>query len=433
MKKINVGMLGIGNIGTGTYRALEQNKETVESRTGLSIEIVKILNRHPEKDRGIDIPKEKYTADVSEILDDPSIDIIVELIGGIEPATEYMLRAMKNGKHVVTANKAAIAANGEELSRTAMENHVLFRFEASVAGGIPIINSITQALTVNQFDEVTGILNGTTNYILTAMTEFGRDYKDVLKDAQAKGFAEADPTADVEGLDAGNKLSILTSLVFGMKVLPEEIPTNGISSITKEDIGFAKDFGYKIKLLGSAKQDGKEIACSVEPALVPNDHPLASVENEFNAVFLTGNAVDKLMFYGRGAGPLPTGSAVMGDVIEVSRSIAKGAAFDEVPLLRYDADLTFIGEGTSSYYIRLDASDIPGVLSAVADSFAEQGISIKTVLQRANSDSSQDAVPLIFIVHKTDRNMLNLALESIKKISAVREIKNVLRVLDEEA
>lgn len=426
-------MLGIGNIGTGTYRALEQNKETVESRTGLSIEIVKILNRHPEKDRGIEIPKEKYTANVSEILDDPSIDIVVELIGGIEPATEYMLRAMKNGKHVVTANKAAIAANGEELSRTAMENHVLFRFEASVAGGIPIINSITQALTVNQFDEVTGILNGTTNYILTAMTEFGRDYKDVLKDAQAKGFAEADPTADVEGLDAGNKLSILTSLVFGMKVLPEEIPTNGISSITKEDIGFAKDFGYKIKLLGSAKQEGKEISCSVEPALVPNEHPLASVENEFNAVFLTGNAVDKLMFYGRGAGPLPTGSAVMGDVIEVSKSIAKGAAFDEVPLLRYDADLTFIGEGTSSYYIRLDASDIPGVLSAVADSFAEQGISIKTVLQRGNSDNSQDAVPLIFIVHKTDRNMLNLALESIKKISAVREIKNVLRVLDEEA
>ena len=318
-KIIKVGMLGIGNIGKGTYQALEMNHQKIAETTGLDIEIVKILNRNPAKDRGIDIPKEKYTTDVNEILSDPDIDIVVELIGGIEPATTYMAQALSNGKSVVTANKAAIAANGPKLAALAQENHVLLRFEAAVAGGIPILTSVTTALLSNEFNEVHGILNGTTNYILTQMSEYGKDYSEVLKDAQAKGFAEADPTADVEGIDAANKLSILISLIFGTSAAPDVIPTQGITAVSSEDIAFASEAGYRIKLLASAQKSGGKVYGNVEPALVPVSHPLASVNNEFNAVFINGNAVDDLMFYGRGAGKLPTASAVLGDVIEAAK------------------------------------------------------------------------------------------------------------------
>ena len=313
-RKIRVGMLGIGNVGRGTYQALEMNHDLIEEKTGLDIEIVKILNRNPDKDRGVDVPKEKYTADVDEILKDPDIDVVAELIGGIEPATTYMAEALSSGKHVVTANKAAIAANGPKLAALAQENNVLLRFEAAVAGGIPILTSLTTALLSNEFSEVHGILNGTTNYILTQMSMYGKSYEEVLKDAQDKGFAEADPTADVEGLDAANKLSILISLIFGVSAAPDVIPTRGITSVSNVDIAFAEEAGYKIKLLGSAHRDGKKVYGNVEPVLLPASHPLASVNNEFNAVFVNGNAVDELMFYGRGAGPLPTGSAVLGEI-----------------------------------------------------------------------------------------------------------------------
>ena len=279
-KIIKVGMLGIGNIGKGTYQALEMNHQKIAETTGLDIEIVKILNRNPAKDRGIDIPKEKYTTDVNEILSDPDIDIVVELIGGIEPATTYMAQALSNGKSVVTANKAAIAANGPKLAALAQENHVLLRFEAAVAGGIPILTSVTTALLSNEFNEVHGILNGTTNYILTQMSEYGKDYSEVLKDAQAKGFAEADPTADVEGIDAANKLSILISLIFGTSAAPDVIPTQGITAVSSEDIAFASEAGYRIKLLASAQKSGGKVYGNVEPALVPVSHPLASVNNE---------------------------------------------------------------------------------------------------------------------------------------------------------
>ena len=319
MKKIiKVGMLGIGNVGRGTYQALEMNKAKIAETTGLDIEIVRILNRHPEKDRGIDIPKEKYTPDVADILDDPDIDIVVELIGGIEPATEYMARALSNGKSVVTANKAAIAANGKMLAALAQENHVLLRFEAAVAGGIPILTSLTTALLSNRFTGVHGILNGTTNYILTQMSEYGKDYAEVLKDAQDKGFAEADPTADVEGIDVANKLSILMALAFDHHIHPKDIPTTGITKITEEELKEADAEGKVIKLIASATNRGSRLDYSVKPMRLPKDHPLAGVKNEFNAVFLKGNAVDDLMFYGKGAGPLPTGSAVAGDIVQIA-------------------------------------------------------------------------------------------------------------------
>ena len=429
MNKVKIGMLGIGNIAKGTYRTLELSRKKIEDSTEVSFEIVKILNRRPDEDRGIDIPKEKYVTDVNEILDDPEIDIVVELIGGIEPATEYMAAALSRGKHVVTANKAAIAANGEMLQRIAQENHAKLRFEASVGGGIPIINAITTALLSNEFTEILGILNGTTNYIMTQMTEYGKDYADVLKEAQEKGFAEADPTADVEGIDVANKLSILISLIFGLYIAPEDIPTHGITGITSEDIATANEFGYKIKLLASAKMvDKGKISCNVLPCFVPAGHPLAVVSNEFNAIYVTGNAVDNLMFYGKGAGPLPTGSAVMGDIIGIGKSMGKDAAYDINPLLRYDADLDFIGEGENQYYIRVTAIDQPGVLGAVASTLGKYEVGIESMVQRAGQNGGKDSVPLIFIVYKTDRKVLDKALNELIENNYVESIDNVLRV-----
>ena len=356
MKKlIKAGMLGIGNVGRGTYQTLEMNRQKICETTGIDIEIVRILNRSPEKDRGIYIPPEKYTQDVDDILNDPEIDIVIELIGGIEPATEYMARALSNGKSVVTANKAALAANGSKLAKIAQENNALLRFEAAVAGGIPILTSLTTALLSNRFTEVHGILNGTTNYILTQMSEHGTPYEEVLKDAQAKGFAEADPTADVEGFDAANKLSILMSLVFGIGAGPDVIPTVGITSVGLEDIEYASENGYRIKLLASAKEIDGKVYGNVEPALVPDSHPLASVSNEFNAVFVSGNAVDNLMFYGRGAGKFPTASAVVSDMLDCALNIG-----ENIPIRWSDEkmELSDPALNASRFFVRIHKKDL---------------------------------------------------------------------------
>ncbi|HIW39727.1 MAG TPA: homoserine dehydrogenase [Candidatus Eubacterium pullicola] len=323
MKKIKVGMLGFGNVGTGTYQTLEMNRELIEKHVGASVEISKILVNNVTKPRQVVTPDGVLTDNVADIIDNPEIDIVAEVLGGIEPASEYMLKALNNGKHVVTANKAAVAANYDKLFKAAADNGVSLRPEACVAGGIPILNAITTVLGANKFDEILGILNGTTNYILTQMTDNGLDYADVLKDAQANGFAEADPTADVEGIDAANKLSIMMALAFGHYVHPDDIPTEGISKITKADIDKATADGCKIKLIASAKNEDGKLTYSVKPVALPIEHPLASVSNEFNAVFVKGNAVGELMFYGKGAGPLPTGSAVMGDILMAAKEIAE--------------------------------------------------------------------------------------------------------------
>ena len=323
MNTVKVGLLGFGNVGTGTYQTLQMNKEHIKETSGVDIEITKILVNDVNKKRTVETPAGVLTSNADDILTNPDIDIVVEVLGGIEPATSYMLKALNNGKHVVTANKAAVAANFAKLNETANKNHLMLKLEACVAGGIPILHPLTTVLMANQFEEILGILNGTTNYILTQMTEFGLDYADVLKKAQELGFAEADPTADVEGIDAANKLSILMALAFNKYVHPDDIPTEGISKITKEDIKKAAANGCKIKLIASAVKNGDDIEFSVKPMELKNDHPLATVSNEFNAVFVKGNAVDELMFYGKGAGPLPTGSAVMGDVLTVAKFVAK--------------------------------------------------------------------------------------------------------------
>ncbi len=428
MKKINIGMLGIGNVGQGTYMTLEQGRTKIEAATGLDLHITKILCRHPEVDRGLSIPMDVYTTDAYDIINDPDIDIVVEVIGGIEAATEYMAAALKKGKHVVTANKAALAANGKMLQQLAQDNHVMLRFEASVAGGIPILSSITSPLLPNKFTQVQGILNGTTNYILTQMSEFGKDYAEVLKDAQDKGFAEADPTGDVEGIDAANKLAILISLLFGVGIDPMEIPRQGITKVDSTDMQYADEKGYAIKLLASAVQEGDTYTCNVEPALVTKAHPLASVGNEFNAVYVTGNAVDSLMFYGRGAGPLPTGSAVMGDVLYIAGQMSKEAAYDEKPLLRYDEDLAFSGAGKAPYYLRVMAANKPGVLGNIVATLGDYAISVKSMVQQGSSCEEDGAVPFIFVVDKTTRVELEQAMNKLVEENYIEGVCNMLRV-----
>lgn len=317
MKSLKIGILGLGTVGGGTYTILTQNKEIMEKRTGCDIEVVKILDRYKRPG----VPEYLYTENPDEILNSPDIDLVVETLGGIEPACSFMLQAMEHGKHVVTANKAAVAANYEKLQETAKKNNVKFLFEASVGGGIPVLTAMQNALEGNYFLEVKGILNGTTNYILTKMTEEGADYADILKDAQQKGFAEADPTADVEGIDVANKLSILIALAFDKYIAPTDIPTTGISKITKADIEEAAAQGCKIKLIAHASlNDDGTIDCHVAPEKLPVAHPLAGVSNEFNAVYITGDMVDEVMFYGKGAGALPTGSAIVGDILSIARA-----------------------------------------------------------------------------------------------------------------
>ena len=317
MKKINIGLLGLGNIGTGTYKVLEMNRETIQKALGLELEITRILEKDTARDRGVYVDPNKFTQEPEDIFKDSSIKIVIELLGGIEPATSLMISAMNSGKSVVTANKAAVAANYLLLKETAVKNNVEFRYEASVGGGIPVLKVMSSVLRANEFSEVLGIVNGTTNYILTQMTDNNLPYETALKTAQELGFAEADPTADVEGIDAANKLTILTALAFGDYIPPEQIPTKGITAVTPKDIQTAKDKGNKIKLIAKVAKENDKIVASVSPMELPMSHPLCGVNNEFNAIYMTGNAVGELMFYGKGAGPLPTGSAILGDVMDI--------------------------------------------------------------------------------------------------------------------
>ncbi len=425
--KINVGLLGMGNIGTGSYQTLEMNRKTIFERTGLDIEITRILERDVDRDRGFFVPKEKFTQNPDDIFSDENIDIVIELIGGIEPATTFMMEALKNGKHVVTANKAAVAANYDMLLETAYENKVMFRYEASVGGGIPVINALTKALSANEFEEIHGIVNGTTNYILSQMTDFGLDYADVLKVAQEKGFAEADPTADVEGIDVANKLAILMAICFGIRLAPMDIPRAGITAISKEDIDIAASMGYKIKLLCSAKKTGNDVECHVKPTFVPFGHPIAAVNNEFNAIFAKGNAVDDLMLYGKGAGPLPTGSAVMGDVIEIATAISKEVAFD-LPPVKENKELKYIGEGADERYIKLSVNE-DVTLGDVAACLANNGLDIKSCRQLCASDDKKGRAGYVFIINAVSGKALETALEKIcKDIDSVK-VSSVINIL----
>lgn len=425
MEKVKVALLGIGTVGGGVWEIFQGNRSEILKNSGKEIEIVKILVKNPDKKRNNSIPQHLFTADFEEIIKDKEIDIIVEVMGGIEPARTYIMRGLREGKHVVTANKALLANHGDELMEEARKQGVHLCYEASVAGGVPIIHAIKESLTANKIEKVMGILNGTTNYILTKMTKDKLAYHEVLKEAQELGYAEADPTADVEGYDAAHKLTILSSLAFGTYVDFQQVYREGISKISPVDIEYAQELGYVIKLLaiGKAKEDIMELR--VHPTFIPQSHPLASVNDAFNAVFVKGDAVGELMFYGRGAGDLPTGSAVVGDIISIVKNIdrKKSKAYHEEG--KQNKKIKPMGETEGEYYLRLIVKDRPGVLGEIASIFGRNNVSISSVIQKGEGIPE---VSLVFLTHFTREENIQAALKEIIDSEAVVELANLIRV-----
>jgi homoserine dehydrogenase len=427
-ENINIGLLGLGTVGTGVVKLLHANEQSIAQKVGAAIKVKKIMVRNASKPRSIAVDH-LITTSIDDILEDPDIDIIVELMGGETPAKDYMLRALKAGKHVVTANKDVMAKYGRELFAAAEEKQVDLMFEASVGGGIPIIRPLKQCLAGNKITEIMGIINGTTNYMLTKMTNEFLDFDDVLKEAQAKGYAEADPTADVGGFDAARKIAILASIAFGARVSINDVSVEGITAISKEDIEYAGELGYIIKLLAIAKEDEQGIDVRVHPAFVPGNHPLASVSDVFNAIYIKGDAIGEAMFYGRGAGEMPTASAVVGDIIDVSRNIQHGVTSRILCTCFDQKDFCPIQKTQSPYYIRMLVEDKPGVFAAIARAFAEQQVSLHSVIQRRKINNCAEVV---LVTYRVQDAHLKAAISLIKELSVVSKIQSIIRVEAEE-
>lgn len=428
MKNIKIALLGLGNVGSGVWKIFNANKEEILKRSGYNIEISKILVRDINKKRNVNVPKELLTTDFNEILSDDDIKIVVELIGEIEPTKEYIVSAMKRKKHIVTANKMLLAIQGDELYEIADKEGVGFNYEASVAGGIPIIAGINESLTANKIESLYGIINGTTNYILSKMQFEGSSFEDALKEAQEKGYAEADPTSDIEGFDAQYKLSILASLAFGTKINTESVYREGISNITKSDIDCANQFGYVIKLLGIIKEVEGELELRVHPTMIPERHPLANVNDSFNAVFVKGNAVGDLMFYGKGAGDLPTGSAVVSDIISIIRNNisleAEGLVTKNNLWVR---ETRGFDEIKSKYYMMISVEDKIGVLGTVTNVFGKSNVNVKSIAQR---EVENNFIKLVLTTHETKEENINQAIKRLERLDEICTVHNVIRIED---
>ena len=390
-KVIYAAILGAGTVGMGTYKLCEAMSDEIKHKTGARLVIKKVLVRNMAKKRE-GIPKELLTDDWAEIITDTQISIIVELMGGIHPAKDYVLDALKAGKQVVTANKDLIAEYGEEVGNAANAAGADLQFEAAVAGAIPIIRPLKQSMTGNHITEIMGIVNGTTNYILTKMTESGMDYAEALAKATELGYAEADPTADVEGYDAGRKIAIMASIAFNSRVTFADVYTEGITKISADDIKYAKEFGYVIKLLGVAKNTDDGIEVKVHPMLIPSNHPLATVNDAFNAVFVHGLAMDDAMFMGRGAGQMPTASAVVGDIIDVCRNIVHDACGKIGCCCYKHINVKNIEDTSSKFFLRLEVADKSGVLANIASVLGNSGVSIAQVVQKSSKDGVAELV-----------------------------------------
>lgn len=423
-KVVNIGLLGMGTVGTGVIKILNNNAHGILQKVGMPVAIKKIMVRQLDKPRTINVDAE-FTTNIDDIINDKDIDIVIEVMGGITLAKDYILRALQAGKHVITANKDVVAKFGHEILEVAAENKVDFLFEASVAGGIPIIRPLKQCLAANKISEVVGIINGTTNYMLTKMTNEGLDFDSVLAEAQAKGYAEADPTADVGGLDAARKIAILASIAFSSRVSIDDVYVEGITNISKEDIGYAKELGYVIKLLAIAKDDERGIDVRVHPAFIPTIHPLASVHDVFNAIYIKGDAVGETMFYGRGAGEMPTASAVVADLIDVARNIKHNANSRILCTCFEEKSFCPVEKTESPYYIRLLVADKPGVLAAIAGAFGAQQVSLHSVIQKSKVNNCAELVLITNQVRDAD---LRLAISTISDLSVVNKVCNVIRV-----
>jgi len=419
-----IALLGMGTVGGGVYEIIEKQKEEMPFKIGAALEVVKVLVRNKAKyaDR---IPAEKLTDVWEDVIGDDSIDIVVEVMGGIEPARTYIKAALEKGKHVVTANKDLMAMHGHELLELAGEHHCDLLFEAAVAGGIPIIRPLKQCLAGNNITEIMGIINGTTNFILTKMKEDGMDFGEALQLATDLGYAEADPTADIEGYDAGRKLAIMASIAFHTSVTFDAVFTEGITKITAKDMRYAKEMGCSIKLLGIAKNTETGIEVKVHPTMIPENHPLAAVNDSFNAVFVHGDAVDDAMFYGRGAGALPTGSAVVGDIMDVARNMlfhCNGrigcSCYKNLPIKQ-------IGDTTSRYYIRMRLEDRAGTLAAMAGVFAENDASIAILLQKETIENDAE---IVVVTHEVAEKKFMDAIKKFSSMEMVKEISSIIRV-----
>ena len=419
-----IALLGMGTVGGGVYEIIEKQKEEMPFKIGAALEVVKVLVRNKAKyaDR---IPAEKLTDVWEDVIGDDSIDIVVEVMGGIEPARTYIKAALEKGKHVVTANKDLMAMHGHELLELAGEHHCDLLFEAAVAGGIPIIRPLKQCLAGNNITEIMGIINGTTNFILTKMKEDGMDFGEALQLATDLGYAEADPTADIEGYDAGRKLAIMASIAFHTPVTFDDVFTEGITKITAKDMRYAKEMGCSIKLLGIAKNTETGIEVKVHPTMIPENHPLAAVNDSFNAIFVHGDAVDDAMFYGRGAGSLPTGSAVVGDIMDVARNMlfhCNGrigcSCYKNLPIKQ-------IGDTTSRYYIRMRLEDRAGTLAAMAGVFAENDASIAILLQKETIENDAE---IVVVTHDVAEKKFMDAIKEFSSMEMVKEISSIIRV-----
>lgn len=429
MEEINIAFLGFGTVGSGTAEALARNREFIEEQLGCAVRVKSVLVRNPAKyaEHAL-LEGVRLTGDFQDILDDPEIQIVIEVMGGIHPAKEYIYQALQHGKNVVSANKDLVALYGPEIIQIALMNHVNFSCEASVGGGIPILMPLHDSLAGNQIEKIIGIVNGTTNYILTSMTDTGESYETALREAQDKGFAEADPTNDVCGYDAARKLAILASIGFRANVTFDDVLVEGIEKIAQEDVTYAREMGYVIKLLAVALRQESGIALNVYPAFVPESHPLASVKGAYNAIYVVGNAVDDVMFYGKGAGALPTGSAVLGDIISTAKHIRNGSTgtgmiLTDIRRIPFYSSLKL----RDSYYVRLIVDDETGVLSSIARVFADNHISINEVVQKRRFEKYAE---LMLIVDSSPRENIIRVEKSLQLLPAVKEVANVIRVMD---
>ena len=421
---IKIGMLGLGTVGTGVYKVLKSQQEEMLPKLGARVELKKILVRNVEKAAAkVDDPS-IITTSFEEIANDPEIEIVVEVMGGIEPAYTFVKRALQAGKSVSTSNKALVAKHGSELMEIAKEKNINFLFEASCGGGIPIIRALNSSLTADEIDEITGILNGTTNYMLYKMSTENCDFDTVLKEAQAKGYAEADPTADVGGADACRKIAILSSLAYGKFLNYEDIYTEGITKITAKDIEYAKEFDSVIKLLGVAHNTESGIEVGVYPMMIHKEHPLASVRDSFNAVFVHGDAADDAMFYGRGAGEFPTASAVMGDVIDVARNMAYGCNGRISCTCYKNLPVKDIGDVKNKFFIRMQVTNEPGVLAAVAEVFGNHKVSITRVVQEHTQPHQAE---LVIVTESVKEKYMKQALEELLALPSILEVSSIIR------
>jgi homoserine dehydrogenase len=420
---VRVGLLGCGNVGGALVRLVVEDADAIQARTGLRLELGAVAVRSMARERPVPVPPGVLTHDAQAVACDPSIDVVVEVIGGIEPARGLILEALKAGKPVVTANKELLANVGSELFEAATTTGVDLLFEASVGGGIPLIRPLRESLAGERIRRVMGIVNGTTNYILTRMTEAGASYHDALAEAQGLGYAERDPTADVEGFDAAAKAAILASVAFGVRVVAGDVYREGISSITPADIAFARRLGYVVKLLALIERMDDDVAVRVHPTMIPAIHPLASVRDSFNAVFVEGDAVGELMFLGRGAGGMPTASAVLGDLLDAAHNLRAGGAGRTVALRQ--AAVRPIDDLQSEYYLNLEVIDRPGVLAAVAGVFGDHRVSIRSMEQEGLGSEAR----LVFITHTARERDVQACLHDLRRLDAVDRIGGLLRVL----